>query len=636
MPLFSVIIPTYNRASFIRKAIFSVLNQNFKDFEIIIVDDGSTDNTKEIVSDIKDDKIIYIKKKNEERAVARNTGIKNAKGTYISFLDSDDYIYENHLMTAFEMIQEYHNPEFFHLGYDIRTPEGSLVNSFNNFNADIKEKLITGNILSCNGVFLRKDIALDNLFNTDRDLSALEDWELWLRISIKYPIYTTNHVTSAIVDHESRSVLQTQKDSLIKRFDALFKYTLKNKIFIESYKKGIKKFKSACYSYIALHLALTQKYKIEVLKYSTKAFLNNPSFIFSRRASAIIKHLFLSNRLNFEKEHPLKKGNFLRRGFFFVLYCIGFGYLIMQINRRKKRVPILVFHRVSPFKDDYTLPLSPKKFKNLLNLISKKYTISPLNDLLNKNSNLVNNCFIVFDDAFKDFYDHALPILKSEKIPVTMFVPVNSINSEKIIWTSLLYNCFKFSKKNNIIYKINNIEYKYELNDEHQRIKAAFVFQNILMTLPVREQEKHLENILNILDYKDDPHIKTMSWEEINNSSDYVNYQSHSMSHPVLSNITDKKEIDYEITESQNTLAKKIKSPVDYFAYPMGKYSPEVVKAVSERYSAGFVMKNQLVDLKKLNDKEYKYVIPRINIYDMSIYEIFFKINGFHNIFKAY
>ena len=92
-PKVSIILPTYNRAYIIEKGINSLLNQTYQDFEIIIVDDGSTDNTEEIIKKLqeKDKRIKYIKlKTNKGAATARNIGIKAARGEYIAFQDSDD------------------------------------------------------------------------------------------------------------------------------------------------------------------------------------------------------------------------------------------------------------------------------------------------------------------------------------------------------------------------------------------------------------------------------------------------------------------------------------------------------------------------------------------------------------------
>ena len=90
-PTLTTIIPTYNRAALVKRAIQSVLNQTFQDFEIIVVDDSSVDNTEEVVKGFRDDRIRYIRHPNNKGLPAgRNTGIKVASGEYIAFLDDDD------------------------------------------------------------------------------------------------------------------------------------------------------------------------------------------------------------------------------------------------------------------------------------------------------------------------------------------------------------------------------------------------------------------------------------------------------------------------------------------------------------------------------------------------------------------
>mgnify|MGYP003607058316 FL=1 len=97
MSFFSVIIPSYNRAHIVTRAIDSVLNQSFQDFEIIIVDDGSTDDSKNTISAIADSRVKYIYQTNKGVCAARNNGASNASGNYFVFLDSDDYVTNNWL-----------------------------------------------------------------------------------------------------------------------------------------------------------------------------------------------------------------------------------------------------------------------------------------------------------------------------------------------------------------------------------------------------------------------------------------------------------------------------------------------------------------------------------------------------------
>ena len=107
MAFFTVIIPTYNRAHTISKTILSVLNQTYTDFEIIVVDDGSTDNTEELICGIEDPRIIYCYQNNSGVSSARNTGVDIAKGEFIAYLDSDDQWDKNKLEVIHSVINEF-------------------------------------------------------------------------------------------------------------------------------------------------------------------------------------------------------------------------------------------------------------------------------------------------------------------------------------------------------------------------------------------------------------------------------------------------------------------------------------------------------------------------------------------------
>jgi len=254
--LFSVIVPSYNRAGLIKETIHSLLEQVYFHFELIIVDDGSTDETEMVVRPyLKDERIRYFKIKNSERGAARNFGTKNSNGDYITFLDSDDILLPRHLQTANQKVELANRPPVFHLGYEILHPDGKV--DFNpQLPSPVNDKLLEGNFLSCMGVFLRRDIAMENLFDEDRQLAGSEDYELWMRIAARVPILTFPEITSRLINHDDRSVINVDPQRLVIRISMLEKRLEGNTAFTERFGKTAAIFSSYCSLYLALHLAL--------------------------------------------------------------------------------------------------------------------------------------------------------------------------------------------------------------------------------------------------------------------------------------------------------------------------------------------------------------------------------------------
>ncbi len=290
---FSIVIPTFNRSHLISRTISSALDQNYGNFEVIVVDDGSTDNTREVVSTFKDSRLKYYYKKNEERAVARNFGTKIATGDYINFLDSDDYLYKNHLKTAKEVVLQHDFPEFVHLAFDVIGENGARFSRTDSVLSAENKRLLKGNCFSCNGVFLKRQTAENYPFNTDRKLSGTEDYELWLRLACRYPLFCSNEVTSAIVHHDNRSVLITDKDKLINRIELLEKYLFEDERFLEEFKDDIKTFQSNNRIYIALHLALTKQHRVQSLNYLLDSLRISRNSLRSRAFYGTIKRILI-------------------------------------------------------------------------------------------------------------------------------------------------------------------------------------------------------------------------------------------------------------------------------------------------------------------------------------------------------
>ncbi len=291
-PFFSVIIPTYNRADFLGNAIRSGLRQQYDNFELIVVDDGSTDGTEQVVKAIKDDRVKYFRKANGERGAARNFGFSVSKGDYINFVDSDDTLYDNHLLIAATMVTSLDQPDVFHLGYDIKTPDGRLLRTVSQV-GNLSSRLLRGNILSCNGVFIRRPVMEENLFKEDRGMASLEDWELWLRLAARFKIHGAKEITSTIIQHDERSVMTGNCERIERKATMFVKYVAADPAIQATFGKKLAIPFASLWSYTALHLAIAGASRKKIMHYLIKAVRKNPLEIFRRRFLVVLKFLLI-------------------------------------------------------------------------------------------------------------------------------------------------------------------------------------------------------------------------------------------------------------------------------------------------------------------------------------------------------
>jgi glycosyltransferase involved in cell wall biosynthesis len=188
-PLLTVIIPTFNRADYLMESISSVLSQTFTDFELIVVDDGSTDHTGEVISEFPE--IQYVAcAVNSGVSHARNLGIGLARGRYICFLDSDDLWVKNKLETQIRWMESHTDCQVCYTD-EIWIRKGVRVNPMNKhrkYSGDIFPHSLPLCIVSASSVLMRSSL-FDEVGSFDEDMPVCEDYDLWLRISLKYPVH---------------------------------------------------------------------------------------------------------------------------------------------------------------------------------------------------------------------------------------------------------------------------------------------------------------------------------------------------------------------------------------------------------------------------------------------------------------
>jgi glycosyltransferase involved in cell wall biosynthesis len=245
-PLVSIIIPTFNYAQYLSRALESVLKQTYQNFEVIIIDNHSIDNTDEIVTHYSDTRITYLKVQNKGViAVSRNAGIKKSKGEWVAFLDSDDYWTVDKLQTCINSMTD---------NIDLIYHDLVLVGTFGIFrkrtmNARqlyspiISDLLVNGNPLATSSVVVRRSI-LNRIggMNESTNMVAAEDFNTWLRVATIserfkylpkklgfYQIHSlsthSNRDMSISLFHGSSDFLKLLSDNQRKKFEARVRYT---------------------------------------------------------------------------------------------------------------------------------------------------------------------------------------------------------------------------------------------------------------------------------------------------------------------------------------------------------------------------------------------------------------------------
>lgn len=197
--LVSVIMPTYNHARYIGEAIESVLRQTYQNFELIIIDNFSTDNTAEIVASYKDNRIKYLKFRNHGIiAASRNHGIKNSKGKYIAFLDSDDVWLPEKLDLQIDLMESDKEIGLSYVLYSHLLEDASVKGVFpksgHRLRGNVFPALYRKSLIANSGAVVRTEVFKElGLLDENPKLVTIEDYEMWLRIARSKRIDYVDH-----------------------------------------------------------------------------------------------------------------------------------------------------------------------------------------------------------------------------------------------------------------------------------------------------------------------------------------------------------------------------------------------------------------------------------------------------------
>ena len=301
MPFFSIIIPLYNKENFIENTLKSVLAQTFNDFEIIVINDGSTDNSESVVLKHHDKRIRYFSKDNQGVAITRNLGIELAQSEFICFLDADDYWFPNFLEEIKYLIDKNLSQKVFATAIEIQTkkntfparysiPKKDQFQIVDFFDSSQRESIIR----TSSSVFHKSVFETAGQF--DERLKISEDTDLWIRIGLKYNIAFTPEVLSRYV-YDQKSISRN------------FNYIIEDQ-FLEKYKE------------LELSNPKLKKY-LDLNRFSATIKLKLTGN--HQKANELLKKIDLKNL-------SLKKQLILKLPYFFLLHLIKLKQLLANFG----------------------------------------------------------------------------------------------------------------------------------------------------------------------------------------------------------------------------------------------------------------------------------------------------------------
>lgn len=308
---FSIIIPLYNKENYIKETLTTALNQSFSNFEIIIVNDGSSDNSVEQVKLFNDERIRLINQNNQGVSVARNKGIEEAKSDLIVFLDADDLWMDNHLEELKKLYHDFPNCGMYCNRHKTKISKNKFVsNSYSNsipdnyrgVIPDYFEANLVNRVSFTSSIMIPKEIIQKyNGFNIN--ISSGQDLDLWTRIGIHNSVAISN-ITTAIYRFEvggslSKTAFLSKKLIDLNKFKTFETKNKSLKTFLDIYR-----LEYAVQYRIAGDIKKSKKLVKEIkskIPLKTKILLFTPSYIL--RLMLKIKHLLKKSGINFSIYH---------------------------------------------------------------------------------------------------------------------------------------------------------------------------------------------------------------------------------------------------------------------------------------------------------------------------------------------
>lgn len=562
MPFVSVVIATYNSGPYLREAIGSVLSQTVSDLELIVIDDGSTDGTKDLVTEFQDERVRYVWQKNAGQTSAKNHGVRLALGDFIGFCDGDDYWYPKKLELQLPLFQKDPLLGVAYSPADTIDQHGARLAEIipAPYRGDVTQELFLSNFVPFGTALVRRQ-CMEAVGGFDPALSMGIDWDLWLRISARYHFDHTEESTYAY-----RIWPGQMSKNWRGRYSSAFR--IMRKFLADHPGKIAADLERRAIANTLANRARARMHEtpLAAIKDSSHGALLDPLEPYSwktlGRTSINAASLAGQGRWpkgSSERYHATKR-------------------LLAPVARllTAKAPRIFMYHRFSA--KPTAKRLTAAVFRQQILMLRERCEIVSLSESMERARSRRNGrkpiAVITVDDGYDDFHEIAFPILRELDVPATLFVTTGFVERNLFLWPDqirvMLTKCAGGEYTLKDFWEGERIRLGEDSSreDAWNLLADRLVFESpATRAAAVSSLEQSLGVQLSADDMID---YRAMSWAQLRELSSHgIEIGDHSHTHPHLPSLTaDAARMDLSI--SKRILEETIGSPVRSFAYPNG------------------------------------------------------------------
>ncbi|HEY6644770.1 glycosyltransferase [Povalibacter sp.] len=575
IPTVSVVIATYNSGNYLKEAIDSVLGQTISDLELLVVDDGSTDGTRDLVARVSDPRLTYIWQPNAGQTSAKNHGVSRARGEFIGFCDGDDYWYPNKL--------ELQLPKFEQSSLTgvVYSPADTIDEHGNSLGGEIAEKFsgpVTHELFLRNfvpfGTAVVRRRCLEEVGGFDESLAMGIDWDLWLRISARYHF---DYVPQSTYAYRIWSGQMSRNwrgrysnafrimDNFLRRHPDTVSSRIRRRAYANTYSNRAR--------------ARMHEHPMAAVQDAARGITLDPwaSYSWKTAGRTLINSLRTRGKVT----------EFERRGESRYLLKRALSPAVRLLTRSEPR--ILMYHRFGRKAAERTM--SADEFRSQMLILKARCDVLTLSELFDSRRTGSRRplAVVTVDDGYEDFFRIAYPVLRELDLRATVFVTTGFIDGRLHLWPDRIRALLDRSPSGTFdlggVWEGQRVNLTNKI--EREAMWHRLADQLIYATESARSTAlEDLSRSLGVaLTDNDMRPYGAMTWEQLRELSNAgFEIGDHSQSHASLSLIPPD-ELRTELLKSKRLLESKLGMPIRSFAYPHGTRrdaSADVVAAVHQ------------------------------------------------------